>query len=75
MAQPQARATGQQRQMLNQNLAEVRGRLENIISFVQACFGEESNALIRAEEARNALQRLEWALEREQQPLSKAQRV
>jgi uncharacterized coiled-coil DUF342 family protein len=72
MAQPQSCV---QQQMLNQDLAEVRAKLENIISFIRACLGEEANALVRAEEARNALQRLEWALERELQPLSKAQRA
>ena len=42
-------------------------RLQAVIGWVRAWYGEESQAVIRAEETSCALQRLKWELERVQQ--------
>jgi hypothetical protein len=67
--------TVQQRQLLTQDLAETRGKLEGILDLVRTVFGEDSDAFIRAQEVDAALQRLEWALERQSPPqqLSKSE--
>ena len=57
--------TVQQRQLLKQDLAELREKLTDVVSLIRACYGETTEPVIRAGEAAAALQRLEWALERE----------
>jgi len=42
----------------------VEERLQDIAILMRVCYGEESHAVIRADEAAAALQRLKWALER-----------
>ena len=60
--------TVQQRQLLTQDLAETRSKLEGILDLVRTSFGEDSDAFIRAQEVDASLQRLEWALERQSPP-------
>lgn len=57
--------TVDQRNTLAQELSEVREKIESISILARACFGERSQFSIRAEETLAALQRLEWALERQ----------
>ena len=58
--------TFQQRQVLKQDLAELREKLAEVVSLIHACYGEKQEPFVRAEETAAALQRLEWALEREE---------
>ena len=62
--------TVQQRQLLKQDLEELRAKLNDIVALVRTCYGETAEALIRAEETAAALKRLEWALERDVPPQS-----
>jgi hypothetical protein len=62
--------TVEQRRRLDQDIAIVQERLQNISVLMHACYGDESQAAIRADEITGALQRLKWELERIQ---SKAQ--
>jgi hypothetical protein len=39
-------------------------RLQDIAILMRACYGEDSQAVVRADEAVAALQRLKWELER-----------
>ena len=45
-------------------LALVEERLQDIAILMRVCYGEESQAAVRADETSAALQRLKWALER-----------
>jgi hypothetical protein len=62
--------TIQQRQVLQQDIAELREKLAEVVSLVRVCFGENKEAFVRAEETAAALQRLEWVLEREEAMVS-----
>ena len=56
--------TVEQRRRLDQDIAIVQERLQNISELMHACYGDESQAAIRADEITGALQRLKWELER-----------
>jgi len=53
-----------QRKQLDQDIAIVQERLQNISVLMHACYGDESQAAIRADEVNGALQRLKWELGR-----------
>jgi Trm5-related predicted tRNA methylase len=56
--------TAEQEVQLRRDLALVEERLQDIAILMRVCYGEDSQAVIRADETAAALQRLEWALER-----------
>ena len=56
--------TVEQRRRLDQDITIVQERLQNISVLMHACYGDESQAAIRADEINGALQRLKWELER-----------
>jgi hypothetical protein len=53
-----------QRRQLDQDLNIVQEGLKNIAVLMHACYGDESQAAVRADEVDAALQRLLWELER-----------
>lgn len=57
--------TEEQRHLLEVDLADVREKLQQIASTLTACYGEQSQTAVRAEETLSAFQRLQWALERQ----------
>ena len=59
--------TEQQSLQLRDDLELIEERLQAIVILMRACYGEQSQAAIRAEETTGALQRLTWELERVQQ--------
>jgi hypothetical protein len=59
--------TKEQREILDRDLATIRENLENIANLLNACYGDKDPQVARAEEARAAVQRLRWALERQAQ--------
>jgi hypothetical protein len=59
--------TAEQRTQLDQDLRHIEERLQDISVLMRACYGEESQAAIRAGETSNALQRFKWALEQAQE--------
>ena len=56
--------TVEQTVQLRRDLTLVEERLQDIASLMRVCYGEESQAVIRADETAAALQRLKWELER-----------
>ena len=58
--------THDQAVQLRHDLTLVEERLQDIAILMRICYGEESQAVIRADETSNALQRLKWELERMQ---------
>ena len=56
--------TIEQRTQLERDLNAVQERLQNIAVLMHACYGDESQPAIRADEVGGALQRLQWELER-----------
>jgi Trm5-related predicted tRNA methylase len=56
--------TDEQTVQLRRDLTLVEERLQDIATLMRVCYGEESQAVIRADETAAALQRLKWALER-----------
>jgi hypothetical protein len=56
--------TGEQRTQLEQDLKLIQERLQAIDVLMHACYGDDSQAAIRADEVDAALQRLKWELER-----------
>jgi len=58
------RLTNTQTVQLEQDLALVEERLQDVAIFVRLCYGENSQPAIRVGETAGALQRLKWALER-----------
>ena len=63
--------TAEQRTQLDQDLRYVEERLQDITVLMHACYGEESQAAIRAGETSNAFQRLKWVLgERKKSPIT-----
>ena len=56
--------TAEQSVQLRRDLALVEERLQDIAILMRICYGEDSQAVIRADETSAALQRLRWALER-----------
>ena len=59
--------TSDQKRQLDEDLTKVDDRLQEIIILMRATYGEESEAVVRAEETAASLQRLKWVLERTQQ--------
>ena len=60
--------TQEQREILDQDLATIVKNLGDISTLLNACYGEKNPRAVRAEESQAALQRLLWALERQDQP-------
>ena len=58
--------TPEQRIQLGEDLALVKERMQNIAVLMHACYSDESQEAIRADEVGAALQRLEWELDRMQ---------
>ena len=56
--------TAEQAVQLRRDLTLVEERLQDIAILMRVCYGEDSQAVIRADETSAALQRLKWALER-----------
>ena len=56
--------TAGQTVQLRRDLALVEERLQDIAILMRVCYGEDSQAVIRADETSAALQRLKWELER-----------
>lgn len=62
--------TEEQRETLDQDLANIVKNLDDISTLLNACYGEKDPRAARAEESQAALQRLLWVmgLERQGQP-------
>jgi Trm5-related predicted tRNA methylase len=56
--------TYEQAVQLRRDLTLVEERLQDIAILMRVCYGEGSQAVIRADETAAALQRLKWELER-----------
>jgi Trm5-related predicted tRNA methylase len=56
--------TNEQEVLLRHDLTLVEERLQDIGILMRVCYGEESQAVARADETSAALQRLKWELER-----------
>jgi Trm5-related predicted tRNA methylase len=56
--------TSDQEVQLRRDLTLVEERLQDIAILMRVCYGDESQAVIRADETSAALQRLKWELER-----------
>ena len=56
--------TPEQRNQLPADLAFVEERLQDISVLIHACYGDENQVAIRADEVGGALQRLKWELAR-----------
>jgi hypothetical protein len=56
--------TAEQQTQLDQDLKVIQERLQAIDVLMHACYGDASQAAIRADEVDAALQRLKWELER-----------
>jgi Trm5-related predicted tRNA methylase len=56
--------TSDQAVQLRCDLTVVEERVQDIAILMRLCYGEDSQAVIRADETAGALQRLKWALER-----------
>ncbi len=58
--------TSEQSVQLRHDLTLVEERLQDIAILMRVCYGDDSQAVIRADETAAALQRLKWELERMQ---------
>jgi len=58
--------TIEQRYSLDQDIAAINERIQSIAVLMKACYGEDSQPAIRADQVAGALQRFKWALERVQ---------
>ena len=56
--------TAEQAVQLHRDLTLVEERLQDIATLMRVCYGEDSQAVIRADETTAALQRLKWELAR-----------
>jgi hypothetical protein len=56
--------TDDQSVQLGHDLTLIEERLQDIAILMRICYGDDSQAVIRADETAAALQRLKWALER-----------
>ncbi len=56
--------TKEQAVQLRHDLTLVEERLQDITILMRVCYGEDSQAVVRADETAAALQRLKWELER-----------
>ncbi len=57
--------TDDQRQTLNGDLAAIMESLGSVAALLRASYGDKDSRVWRANEARGAVQRLCWAVERE----------
>jgi len=60
--------TNEQAVHLRRDLTLVEERLQDIAILMRVCYGEDSQAVIRADETAAALERLKWELERAKLP-------
>lgn len=72
MTVKQCHVSVQQRQLLQPDLMEVRGKLEGIARLLKTWCGDEAQPFTRAVETLAAVQRLEWALERDEPEFSRS---
>jgi len=72
MTADQWHVSAEQRRLLQPDLTEVRDKLEGIAKLLKTWCGDEARPFTRAVETLAALQRLEWALEREEPKFLKA---
>jgi Trm5-related predicted tRNA methylase len=56
--------TNDQAVQLRRDLTLVEERLQDVAILMRVCYGEDSQAVIRADETAASLQRLKWELER-----------
>ena len=56
--------TEEQAVQLRHDLTLIEERLQDIAILMRVCYGEDSQAVVRADETAAALQRLKWELER-----------
>jgi hypothetical protein len=68
------RFTIDQRQRLDQDIADIEEKLHSITRLVRVYYDADSPAAIRADEVDGAVQRLKWELERGQQKTMTATR-
>ncbi len=59
--------SAEQRLEFENSLETITERLEEMVSLMQACYGEQDARTLRSDEVRGAMQRFRWALEREAQ--------
>ena len=59
--------TSEQKTQLRHDLTLIEEKLQDISILMRVCYGDDSQATIRADETAAALQRLKWELERVQQ--------
>jgi len=57
--------TVQQQELLKLDLADLKAKLDNVVDSIRTCHGEQSAVYVRAQEIVGALQRLEWAIDRD----------
>jgi phage FluMu protein gp41 len=55
----------QQIRQVNQDVAELTDRAQEITKILLAAYGAEDPRAVRAQEVSDAVQRLQWAMERE----------
>jgi hypothetical protein len=56
--------TDEQRAALSHDISNLKRTLQAITTLMKACFGEDSQVAVRAEECSAAVQRFDWELER-----------
>ena len=59
--------TSEQKTQLRHDLTLIEEKLQDISILMRVCYGDDSQATIRADETAAALQRLKWELERAEQ--------
>jgi hypothetical protein len=63
--EPRDPATIEQQELLKLDLAELKAKLDNLVDSIRSCHGQQSAAYMRAQEIVGAVQRLEWAIDRD----------
>ena len=64
--------TSEQNTLLRHDLTLIEEKLQDVCVLMHACYGDESQPAIRADETAAALQRLKWELERANQKVHAA---
>ena len=59
--------TSEQKTQLRHDLTLIEEKLQDISILMRVCYGDDSQAAIRADETAAALQRLKWELKRAEQ--------
>ena len=54
-----------QTQQVNEDVAELASRVEELVKLMLAAYGPEDSRAVRAQEIRDAIQRFQWAMERQ----------